>query len=84
MKSPDIQLDSKSGENLMIKRILIKELDKGEPKKRRSLFGMRCKIMGKVCEVIIDLGSTNNIILEEAIAKIKIRKIPHSTPYKVT
>ena len=68
----------------MIKRILTKELAKGEPKKRRALFKVRCKIMGKVCKVIIDSGSTDNIILEESIAKLKIPKIPHSTPYKVT
>lgn len=84
MKSPNIQLNSESGENLMIKRILIKEPVKGEPKQRRSLFRVRSKIMGKVCKVIIDSGSTNNIISEEAIAKFKIPKIPHSTPYKVT
>ena len=40
--------------------------------------------MGKVCKIIIDSGSTDNIILEEATTKLKIPKIPHSTPYKIT
>lgn len=84
VKSLDIQLDLESGENLMIKRILIREPAKEEPKQRRSLFKVRCKIMGKVCKVIIDSGSIDNIISEEAITKLKIPKIPHSTPYKVT
>ena len=36
--------------------------------------------MEKVCKVIIDSGSTDNIILEEAITKLKIPKIPQRTP----
>ena len=58
----------------MIKRILIKEPVKGDPKERRSLFRVRCKIMVKVCKVNIDLGSNDNIISKEVIAKLKIPK----------
>lgn len=84
VKSPDIQLDLESGENFMVKRILIREAVKEEPKQRKSLFKVMCKIMGKVCKVIIDSWSNDNIISEESITKLKIPKIPHSTPYQVT
>ena len=40
--------------------------------------------MGKVCRVIIDLGSTDNIISEEAVEKFKLEMIQHDNPYKVT
>ena len=42
------------------------------------------KNTSKVCKLIIDSGSTNNVILEEAVQKLKLTKIPHECPYKVT
>ena len=40
-------------------------------------------MMGKVCRVIIDSGSTDNIVLEEVVSKLKLTRIPHNNPYKV-
>lgn len=37
-----------------------------------------------MCKVIIDSGSTDNIISEEVVQKLKIVKIPHTYPYRVT
>lgn len=39
---------------------------------------------GKVCKVIIDLGSTDNFISIEMVEKLKLRRIPHASPYKVS
>ena len=33
---------------------------------------------------MVDSGSTDNVILEEAVTKLKLKKIPHENPYKVT
>ena len=33
---------------------------------------------------LVDLGSKNNIISEEAIKKLKLTKVPHANPYNVT
>lgn len=41
-------------------------------------------MLGKVCKVIIDFGSTNNIISMEAIEKLRLKRIPHTNPYQVT
>lgn len=41
-------LDIEKGENLMLRRALVKELVKEEPKQRRALFKSTCKIIGKV------------------------------------
>ena len=53
----EVPLESKEEENLMIRRILIKEPIKEEPSQRRSLFRVKCKMMGKVGKVIIDSSS---------------------------
>lgn len=34
--------------------------------------------------MIIDSGSTNNVISEEAVEKFGLTKIPHVCPYRVT
>lgn len=48
----------------MLRRVLFKEPMKEEAKQRRELFRTTCKVLGEVCKVIIDLGSTKNVILE--------------------
>lgn len=40
--------------------------------------------MGKVCKVIVDSGSADNIIVEEVVKKLNLTKVPHNNPYKVT
>ena len=37
-----------------------------------------------MCKVIGDSGSTDNIISEEAVRTLKLEKVPHTSPYKVT
>ena len=68
----------------MFKRVLTRKLVKDEPEYRRSLFRIRFKILVKVCKVILDLGSIDNIIYEEVVKKFKLEKIPHVDLYKVT
>ena len=43
-------------------------------KHRMALFRNRCKILVKFCKVVVNSGSTNNIILEEVVEKIKLKK----------
>ena len=77
-------MDSKEGKNLIIRRILIREPNGEERSKTRALFRIRCKIMGKVCRIIIDSGSTKNRISEEVVEKMKLERLLHANPYKVT
>lgn len=65
----EVNLDSGKGDNLMLKRVLLKELSKEEPKQRRTLFRVKCKIHGKFFKVIVYFGSTDNIILEKWFIK---------------
>ena len=66
------------------RRVFIKELAEDEPKKKRAMFKIRCEILGKFYNIVVDSRYTNNIILEEVVKKIKLKKIPHVNPYKVT
>ena len=63
------------GEHLMLRRALVKELVKDEPKQRRELFRTTCKLLGKVCKVIIDLGSTDHVFSEKEIQNFGLTKI---------
>ena len=53
-KIGEVDLDVQKDENLMLRRVLVIDLVKDDPKKRRALFRKTYKILGKVCKVIID------------------------------
>ena len=60
-----------SEESLIIRRILLRP-QKGvqEPNQRRNLFKTRCKIKGKCYKLIIDNGSTDNLVSIEMVEKL--------------
>ena len=68
----------------MLRRTLLKEPLKEDTTQRRALFRVQCKVKGKLCKVIIDLGSIDNIISLEAVNKLKLERLPHSCSYKVS
>ena len=72
------------GENLMVKRTLLKMPQRKEPRQRKSLFRTTCKSHGKICKVIVDSGSTENIVSLEMVEKLKLKRLPHHNPYKVS
>ena len=85
MNSPEVQLMTEAqGENLMLRRTLLKESLKEDTTQRRALFQVQCKVKGKLCKVIIDSSFIDNIISLEAVNKLKLERLPHSCPYKVS
>eukprot|EP00253_Pinus_taeda_P019816 PITA_19816 len=73
------------GESLLLKRALLKvEKETGEPAQRKSLFRTTCKSRGKCCKVIIDSGSTDNLVSTDMVDKLGLVKTIHPTPYKVS
>ena len=69
----------------MLKRVLVKtEKEMNEPAQRKSLFRTKCKSQGKCCKMVIDSGSTNNLVSTEMVEKLGLKRMKHPTPYKVS
>lgn len=48
-----------------------------------NLLRTRGTILGKVCDIIVDNGSTDNLISDQAVKKLGLRVENHPKPYKV-
>ena len=64
--------DANKGEVVVNRRVLLS--GENEPDQRRILFCTRCKCEDKFCDVIIDGRSTNNMVLEEMVTKLKLKR----------
>ena len=51
---------------------------------RNSLFRTTCKTKGKVCKVIVDSGSTDNLVSTDMVEKLEMNTTTHPNPYKVS
>lgn len=51
---------------------------------RSSLFRTRCTINGKVCSVIIDSGSSENMVSQKLVSTLQLKVDPHPHPFKVS
>jgi hypothetical protein len=70
------------GESLLLRRVLLEGAK--EPVQRRTLFRTVCKSKGKCCKLVIDSGSTDNLVSIEMVDKLKLERTVHPTPYKVS
>ena len=72
-------------EYLMMNKVLLKrKKEQAEPAQRNSLFRTTCKVQGKCCKMVIDSGSTDNIVSTEMVEKLRLKMTKHSVPYKVS
>lgn len=74
--------DVERGQTLVLRRTSItreEELDQ-----RKSLFCTSCKHKGKCCHVIINSGSTNYLVSEEMVTKLKLKREKHPHPYQLS
>lgn len=60
--------------------LFIDQQDKGE---RHSLFRTRCTIQQKVCNVIVDSGSCENIIVSSVVKAFKLLNEDHLNPSQI-
>jgi hypothetical protein len=51
---------------------------------RNILFWTACKTKDRVCKVIVDSGSTYNLISTEMVEKTELETIVHPSPYRVS
>ena len=75
----------KVGEALLMNKLLLKpKKEVVESSQRKALFRTTCKVQGKCCKVVVDSGSTDNLVSTEMVEKMNIRKFMNPTPYKVS
>jgi hypothetical protein len=69
----------------MMRKILLK-IDKEieNPVQRNSLISTSCKTKDRVCKVIVDSGSTDNLVFTEMVEKLELETFAHLSPYKVS
>ena len=66
-------------------KVLLKQVKEiNEPTQRKALFITICKVEGKCCKVVVDSGSTNNLVSTKIIDKLNLKKTKHPAPYKVS
>nr|GEU93777.1 hypothetical protein [Tanacetum cinerariifolium] len=74
-----------SGQMLVIRKSLLlpKEEEKDEWL-RSNIFRTTCTIKDKVCKLIIDSGSCENVISREAVDQLNLTEEKHPKPYKLS
>jgi hypothetical protein len=76
---------AEDGKYLMLRKVLLKP----EPEienlvERNNLFRTTCKTKDRVCKVIIDIGSTDNLVSTKIVEKLELETTAHPSPYKVS
>jgi hypothetical protein len=77
--------DIEGRRSLMMRKFLLKpEKEAENPSQRNNLFQTACKTKDRVCKVIVDNGSINNLISTEMVEKLELETIVHPSPYSVS
>jgi transposase InsO family protein len=77
--------DVDSGRSLgMHKNLLTPEKEVDSSVQRSRLFRTACIAKDKKCKVIIDSGSTDNLVATEMVEKLELTTTKHPSPYKVS
>lgn len=64
--------------SLVLQRILLSSKDEGQ---RKKLFQTHCTVAEKLCNLIVDNGSTENLVSEKLVDYLKLPTKPHEKPY---
>jgi hypothetical protein len=70
------------GESLVIRRLL-RSTYAEDDWLRNNIFHTKCSSNGKVCDVIIDGGSCENVVSTTMVEKLNLKTEAHSHPYKL-
>jgi hypothetical protein len=77
--------DAEGGRSLMMRKVLLTPEKEVESSVQRTrLFRTACKTKDRVCKVIIDSGSTDNLVSTEMVEKLELETIDHPSPYRVS
>jgi hypothetical protein len=76
--------DAESGPLFMVRRVCFTPRKaEDEDEQRHNLFHSRCTIGGKVCQLVIDSGSCENVVAEEVVEKLALETEKHPNPYRL-
>ncbi|PKU69610.1 RNA-directed DNA polymerase [Dendrobium catenatum] len=81
-QSDHTAIGADEGQLLVLRRLL--SAQKEEPVQRHNLFKTRCTIQGRVCQVIVDSGSCENIASCTLVEKLQLSTEAHPKPYKLS
>ncbi|XP_057451853.1 uncharacterized protein LOC130743636 [Lotus japonicus] len=70
--------ESEERVNFVLLRIL---LSSKEESQRKNLFRSHCSVKNKVCNLIVDNGSTENLVSQKLVEYLKLTTEPHEKPY---
>jgi hypothetical protein len=77
--------DADSGRSLGTHKILLAPEKEVESSMQWSrLFRMACTTKDRKCKVIVDSGSTDNLVSTEMVEKLELETTKHPSPYKVS
>jgi hypothetical protein len=77
--------DTGSGKSLTVHKVLLTpEKEVEDTAQRTRLFRTTCKTKGWKCKVIVDSGSTDNLVSTEMVEKLELETTNHPSPYKVS
>jgi hypothetical protein len=77
--------DAKDERSLMMHKVLLtpkKEVE--DAVQRNRIFRTTCKTKDRKCQVIMDSGSTDNLVSTEMVEKLELETTDHPSPYKVS
>jgi hypothetical protein len=69
---------------MMRKVLLTPEKEVEDTAQRRRLFRTTCMTKDRKCNVIVDSGSTDNLVSTEMVEKLELEMTDHPSPYKVS
>eukprot|EP00253_Pinus_taeda_P032594 PITA_32594 len=79
----EIENVGETGEALILNKVLLKPAkEMAEKTEQKVLFRTVCKSHGKCCKLIIDSGTTDNLVATEMVEKLGLKRLKHPTPYK--
>ncbi|PKU80217.1 RNA-directed DNA polymerase [Dendrobium catenatum] len=70
------------GSLLVLRRLLSSQ--KEDVSQRHSIFQTRCTVGGKVCQMIIDSGSCENVVSNTMVEKLALTTENHPKPYTLS
>ena len=66
--------------NFVIHRVLLSSKEEGQ---RTNLFQTHYSVQNKLCNLIVDSGSTENLVSQKLVEHLKLATKPHEKPYSL-